>query len=227
MGRREMLQTALPPAVGRFPAVAWCCPAPGDTAGHSQWLVGKDAPPPSPFSPVHLQSIKLARPNFGRESDTIMEKSKKVRKQQRSGHQTCGRGPFGSQTRATFPAASAPYFLWIAKESLPVQPESSLVFNEQLIGLGGQSSTLSHWPSKAPGGAANKGRVHCYGGGSDTLNAYIAQFKSDAMAFQSARAEELATGGLLILHFLCRHESIAPDMASYDLWPAYLEPILT
>uniref|UniRef100_A0A5K0Z9X7 Uncharacterized protein n=1 Tax=Nymphaea colorata TaxID=210225 RepID=A0A5K0Z9X7_9MAGN len=85
---------------------------------------------------------------------------------------------------------------------------------------------LSHWHSKAPGGAGNKGRVHCYGGGWDDLNAYIPEFKSDAMAFVSARTEELVTGGLLILQFLCRHEWMATDVASYDLWTEYLGPIL-
>ncbi|XP_031503834.1 uncharacterized mitochondrial protein AtMg00810-like [Nymphaea colorata] len=86
--------------------------------------------------------------------------------------------------------------------------------------------TLSQLHNKAPGGAAKKGRVHFYGSGLDDLNDYILQFRLEAMAFLSARAEELVTGGLLILQFLCRHERMAPDVASYDLWTAYLEPIL-
>ncbi|XP_031500705.1 farnesoic acid carboxyl-O-methyltransferase-like [Nymphaea colorata] len=88
------------------------------------------------------------------------------------------------------------------------------------------SSMSLHWLSKPPDGVANKGRILYFGGGPDILNAYIAQFRLDMMAFLSGRAEELVTGGLLILQFLCRPKCMAPDAARYDIVISFVEPIL-
>ncbi|KAF3780523.1 hypothetical protein EJ110_NYTH38859 [Nymphaea thermarum] len=89
------------------------------------------------------------------------------------------------------------------------------------------NSTVSlHWLSKSPNGVANKGRILYYGGGPDVINAYIAQFRLDMMAFLSGRAEELVTGVLLILQFLCRPKCMAPDAARYDIMISFVEPVL-
>ncbi|KAA8547759.1 hypothetical protein F0562_004188 [Nyssa sinensis] len=79
------------------------------------------------------------------------------------------------------------------------------------------SSYALHWLSMVPeevvdrnSPAWNKGKVH-YTGNETVLEAYSAQYKRDMEVFLSARAQEIVSGGLLLLLIPGCHDGVLPS----------------
>ncbi|KAK6255774.1 hypothetical protein SCA6_017079 [Theobroma cacao] len=79
------------------------------------------------------------------------------------------------------------------------------LFPKSSIQIGHSSSALQ-WLSKVPeevvdssSPAWNKGSIYCTGTEKEVAKAFAAQFENDMETFLNARAEELASGGLMVL----------------------------